>query len=363
MTHSVAGAQDISIYLGNVCNFDCSYCDRAYIKDTSGGQRLKTGDLDDIIKFLESLITHEGILPVNMISFHGGEPFVYAPIMDAILTRIEQLLPNNELVYFIQSNGSLILSSEWFIKKWGNRLTVSISYDFLFQPINRTDYDIQQTVALLKQHSVMNVQYQTVLPIQDPTVFSMDMIKNIVSTCNSTGVTHINLIPLRHIRGRDKFKVILDDLDINAFFMAFVKFVEILYVMGVHVVVDGHSADIDKRYFSNHKQLILSPDGLIYPEYDFLEYKMTNAAIGKWRTTPTNVITIHRADTLQESTLISDGCNVCEMKEYCGLKFLYHEFDKEPGGACREFYKRLNVIIQHVHKLQQHPTLLHSIGI
>lgn len=278
--HIIVGAHDISIYLGNVCNFDCSYCDRAYIKNTIGGQRIHQDDIEHIVSFLQSLITPDGTLPVKMISFHGGEPFIYVRLMDNILTEIDRILPNNQLIYFIQTNGSLILSNEWFIEKWGSRLTISISYDFLFQATNRTNYDIKSTVSLLKRFNVSSIQYQTVLPIHEPNIFGLDMIQDIIRTCNTTGVTHINLIPLRHIRGKDKFMVIVDSIDLNAFFLAFVKFIEILYVLGIYIVIDGHSSIIDKHYFSNHKQLILSPDGLIYPEYDFLEYKMVEAAIG-----------------------------------------------------------------------------------
>lgn len=357
------GIQDVSIYLGNVCNFDCSYCDRDYIKTTIGGQHFKKHDVPDIINFLQSLITPNGNFPAKMISFHGGEPFVYVDVMDAILTQLELILPDNDLIYFIQTNGSLITKTENFLKKWGAKLAVSISYDFLFQPNNRTEYDIQAATLTLRRAGVTKIQFQTVLPIQLPNVFSMDMIKNILNITSECGVTHINLIPLRHIRGKDKFNVILDSIDMDEFFIAFTRFVEILYVMGIYVVVDGHSKEIDKHYFSNHKQMILSPDGLIYPEYDFLEYKMTKASIGGWRSTKVIPISIERTNETQEDTLILTECSNCVHRDMCGLKFLYQEFDKRPQGNCRDFYSKLGVIIKHVHKLQQHRTLLHSIGI
>ena len=64
--------KDISVYLGNKCNFDCHYCDRVYIESVVGGQTWSDEDTEELIEYL-STINDEDVV----ISFHGGEPFVF----------------------------------------------------------------------------------------------------------------------------------------------------------------------------------------------------------------------------------------------------------------------------------------------
>lgn len=349
------GCRDISIYLGNVCNFNCTYCDRDYIKTSIGGQHMTTADIPKIVNFLRTVGAAD--VPPDMISFHGGEPFSYVKVMDKIIEAITEVV-TGEYPIFIQTNGSQITQNEWFFEKWGNRLTISISYDFLYQDINRTLFDINAVIILLKRSGVRHIQFQYVMPIHDPKVFSLNAIRSITSVCFKHGINHINLIPLRHIRGKDKFRVIVEELNIRQFFDAFVKFVQMLYVMGIDVVIDGHSQDIDKQYFDNHKQLVLSPDGYIYPEYDFLEYKRTETSIGTWKSD----VKLERSGH-NEDTLICEKCVTCNARSACGLKYLHKLFDSEPGDNCVHFYTMLNIAIKHSQKLKQKPNLLEWIGI
>lgn len=350
------GCQDISFYLGNRCNFDCSYCDRDYIEDVIGGQHLTTADIPLIINFLKEIKASTN--PPTMFSFHGGEPFTYVKIMDKIMSAVVVLVPGT-YPFFIQTNGSQILQHRWFFEKWGARLTISISYDFLYQDINRTMFGIDPTLKMMKACGVTNIQFQYVIPIHDPRAFSLVAVKAITDVCFKNGIRHINLIPLRHIRGKDKFRVILTEIDIPQFADAFIKFIHILYTMGIDVVVDGHGVDLDKHYFDNHKQLILSPDGYIYPEYDFLEYKRTEATVGMWKDT----VSLTRSTT-KEDTLLYPQCINCSSRGVCGLKFLHRLFDEEPAQAkCVEFYQVMEVIIKHTQKLRQKHNFFEWVGI
>lgn len=357
------GAKHLSIYLGNVCNFECTYCDRDYIKDTIGGQRMHKDNVDDIMHFISLLVTEDGKFPVEMINFHGGEPFVYVDIMDTILTRIDAMFPGSDFPFYVQTNGSLLTNNEWFLKKWSRRLFISISYDFLFQEENRTDFDIHAAIKSLQTSGVKDIQFQFVIPIHKRNGFSLDVIKSITDVCVKNNIRRINLIPLRHIRGKDKFRVIVDEIDLSAFFNAFIKFVEMLYVLGLTVLIDGQEHDFDKHYFENHKQIILSPDGLIYPEYDFLEYKMHDTVVGAWKKQSIIPIKLMRDNPNQEDDLILPVCRTCPVRNQCGLKFLYKEFGKEPVGHCKTFYQMVDIAIRHSKKLREHPTLLHSVGI
>lgn len=351
----MSGLRDISIYLGDVCNFDCTYCDRGYIKDTIGGQHLTKDDIQPIMRFLENIGAFSN--PPEMFSFHGGEPFTYVKIMDAIMTDIQLRIPG-DYRFFIQTNGSMLVQNRWFIEKWSKRLIISISYDFLYQDINRTQFGIVPVIELLKESGIQDIQFQYVMPIHDPKVFSLTSIKAITDVCLKHGVRSLNLIPLRHIRGKDKFRVIVDEIDIPQCMDAFIRFIEILYVMGLDVIVDGHSTDIDKHYFDNHKQMVLSPDGWIYPEYDFLEYKRLETTLGRWR----DDLYVDDVD-IDEDTLLMDGCVSCSQREHCGLKFLYKIFDKRPVGNCVQFYQMLTIVIKHAQKLRQKRSILEWVGI
>lgn len=357
MTTPLSGCKSLTIYLGNVCNFNCTYCDRDYIKDTIGGQHVTLDDIPHILEFLKSIDAINN--PPKMITFHGGEPFSYVKIMDKMMDAITNIV-RGDFIFYIQTNGSQMLQHRWFFEKWGPRLEISISYDFMYQDINRQLFEIVPALKMLEQCGVRGRQFQYVMPINDPKVFSLSAIKSITDICFKSGVRRLNLIPLRHIRGKDKFQVVVDDINLPQFFDAFLKFVQILYVMGLDVIVDGHGEGFDKHYFNDHKQLVLSPDGLLYPEFDFLEYKRTETSLGSWRTPQT----INRTKSREEEdSMLRPGCRTCPARDMCGLKYLHGIFETDPkSNNCAVFYQLMHVVISHAQKLKQQPSLMQWIG-
>jgi radical SAM protein with 4Fe4S-binding SPASM domain len=353
----LTGCKSLSIYLGNVCNFNCTYCDRDYIKNAIGGQHMTLENVPQILEFFEAV----GVVdePPKMITFHGGEPFSYVKIMDKMMDMIVEAV-KGDYVFYVQTNGSQMLQHKWFFEKWGNRLEISISYDFLFQELNRQLFEINPTLQMLKQCGVRGIQFQYVMPINNPKVFSLAVVKSITDVCFKNGVRRLNLIPLRHIRGKDKFEVIVDDINLPQFFDAFVKFVQVLYVMGLDVIIDGHGEGFDKAYFDDHKQLVLSPDGFLYPEYDFLEYKRKETAVGKWN----GPIVVDRKKTHEEENkMLRAKCQTCPARTMCGLKYLHGMFETDPKtDNCVTFYQMMMVVIKHAQKLKQQPSLMHWIG-
>lgn len=353
-TVDFSGCQDVSFHLGTKCNFQCGYCDRKYITKI-GNQSFSIDDVPALISFLRET----GLLntPPKMFSFHGGEPLVFVDVMDKIISSItnEALSP---VQFFIQTNGSLIERNEQFFKRWGKSLRISISYDFLYQPINRTDFDIHKALTILNEMGIEDIQLQYVMPITDPSVFSLKTVKAVVSMFAQHTIRNIVLIPLRHHRGADNFKVFIDDLDLPHFFNAFLRFIHVLYTYGVNVDVDGQGTGIDKHYFNQHKQIILSPDGLIYPEYDFLEYKWTHTSIGSWK----SPIVLNRIKN--DDDMLLPECVTCPSRQNCGIKYLFKGFN-EPLKTlkCKQFYEMLSTIILHAQKLKHKKTFFHWIGI
>ena len=97
---------------------------------------------------------------------------------------------------------------------------------------------------------------------------------------------------------------------------------------------------------------------MIYPEYDFLEYKWTHTAIGSWKPP----ITLHRIKP--EDDLMLPDCLSCSSRRDCGSKYLFKGFNEErKTDKCKQFYEMLSMIILHTQKLKQQKTFFHWVGI
>jgi MoaA/NifB/PqqE/SkfB family radical SAM enzyme len=342
----------IVIYLGNTCNFDCVYCDRGYI-ESLGGQNLNNKTVDELKEFFEWVETQPNEL--LRISFHGGEPFLFNKRMDQVMEWLHPMAIRNGWKVSVTTNGSLVKENQWWFEKYKGVLCATVSYDFSYQATNRSEFDVYEMAKVLNDNCE-EWKWQFVIPIDDPRSFSFDNIKEIVSTCYKTNCRVINIIPLRHKRGKDKFEVIIDRVNLPQFLEAFLQFIQILYIKKLTVFIDGCYTEVDKAYFSEHNKLILSPDGFIYPEFDFLEYKIENARIGDWKN---KQVWKNQGDYGR----INDACLSCSKRPSCGLKYLYHLFDKEPQGSCREFYTYMDYAIMHNAKLNEKKSVLEWVGI
>lgn len=346
------GVGVITVYMGDTCNFNCVYCDRDYIKHDIGSQNLRAIDNEDLVSFIST--ASKVAKDLKAISFHGGEPFLYVKRMDQLLELIQPLFPN-DMLFFITTNGSKIAENEWFFEKWGKQIRVTLSYDFKYQEVNREAIDVAKVAEIVQKYNA-GMLFQFVIP---PTreAFDENTIASVISTMKLARCDTLNLIPLRHYRGKSKFKVLIDDVDLKWFSVDLMRFVQTMYVQGINVNIDGNYEKIDKNYLNNHGKLILSPDGYIYPEFDYLEYKREEFRVGQWRYGQK----LYR--TGDETPFILDKCKTCDIKAACGLKYLYKLFDEQPQGNCVQFYKTINLMVNHLGKLKQHPTLMHSIGI
>ena len=116
-------------------------------------------------------------------------------------------------------------------------------------------------------------------------------------------------------------------------------------------IIDG---EIDKHLLDDHGKFILSPDGYIYPEFDFLEYKRPEYRTGQWNLDEPKIY--RKSD---EDALLLKKCRKCPSKELCGLKYFYAMFAIEPGVKCVEFYQIINLTAKHLNRLKEKPSLLH----
>jgi radical SAM protein with 4Fe4S-binding SPASM domain len=343
------GIRYVSIYLGNSCNFDCTYCDRGYI-NSIGGQTLKHSDVPDVIKFFDWMWQHP-TPDLKFLTFHGGEPFLFVSRMDEILEQLAPKLRERGLRMIITSNGSKILENKEFILKYQDLLTINWSYDFNFQEVNRTALPMKEIASFIRSTQT-GLSYQFVVPSE---AFTPETAASVIHTCRDTLVSRVTIIPLRHHRGAHKFKSFVEEMDLSRFVAGFVTFIETLYIHGLDINIDGiMDGEVDKHILDNHGKFILSPDGYIYPEFDFLEYKRPEYRIGQWNSkTPI----IER--TKDEDQVLLRKCKTCPSRPSCGLKYFYAMFDVEPGKKCVDFYQIVDITAKHLHKLKAKPSLLH----
>ena len=352
----LTNCRNISIYLGGACNFACQYCDREEIKSSVGYSVMRPNQVPDILRFFDEISkTDTGrSLPVDVISFFGGEPFVHIAVMEEIINQVSSMFPG--MKFFIQTNGSLIMKNQDFITRHAGNLRISISHDMSFQSINRTVYDLGEVLDFLRDVGVDMIQIQHVLPVNRQDAFSIDHYASIVKTFSQHRVDRLSLIPLRHIRGFGRFRTLVNDVPPAEVFQKLIQLVQMLYVQGIPTVVDGMEEKIEKSYFNAHKQLVLSPDGYLYPEFDFIEYKVEGARIGQWQ----GNITLNRSTS--DDHLIWEKCHTCPARNQCGIKYLYGIFGQEPDNTCLAINGMYMAVIRHNLALRQAGNLLNVVG-
>ena len=390
MSSKLNGVKTVAIFCGSKCNYNCVYCDRIPIKESVGYTALRLKDVPQIVRFLEdisetvpceechkapSVMDDDGniipdicpscngtktrnYLPIDTISFFGGEPFLFFPVMEAVVEQVIAKWP--KMFFFIQTNGSYLTEpdKETFIRKYAKNLRVSISHDFSFQSLNRTEFDIGAALTLLKDAKVDFVQMQHVLPVNRPDAFSIDHVASIVKIFARYKVDRLSLIPLRHIRGFGRFTTFVKEVPLDILFRKMLQLVHKLWVEGINVVVDGMEQAIEKSYFNDHKQLVIAPDGYLYPEFDFVEYKVHGARVGEWL----NKTELNRSTN--DDHLIWDKCKTCPARNQCGIKYLYKMFsDEEPDGYCLHVNRMYMTIINHNLKLKKSKNLFDLVGI
>jgi radical SAM protein with 4Fe4S-binding SPASM domain len=350
---NLSKCRNISVYLGGNCNFACQYCDRAKIKEAVGYSQMAPTEAPAIARFVRDVLgnEHDGEL---MMSFFGGEPFVFVKTMDEVIRLVLQEYP--KMRFLVQTNGELILKNKDFIERWNKHLHISISYDFAFQGLNRTEYDIDSTLAFIKP-LVNHVQLQYVMPVNRPDCFTVDKLAAVVRIFERYQPNRLSLIPLRHLRGPDRFKTFIDDVPLQDVFVKMLQWIQLLHLYRVPTLIDGMISGIEKSYFADHKQLVIAPDGYLYPEFDFVEYKVEGARIGEWR----DRTVVERVK--DDSHLIHTRCQTCEARNKCGIKYLYKMWANKPDEHCLDASKMYELLIRHNFALMRAPNLLELVGI
>lgn len=337
--------RNLCVYVGGHCNFSCNYCDREFIKDNFGYQKLTKDDLPKIKEFFKYVL--DSTDNVKVINFHGGEPFIFTDLIDELCTFLTENYSHKDLKYFIQTNGSLILKNKQFIEKHKDKLIVSISYDSLFQEEHRTEIPIRDILSYFKEINLTGVQLQPVLPMDDDRVFEYKYVFDLISLYKDfyPVVKNYNFLFLRYSWETKKIERLLGKKkSIEWFFGNFIKLMYNLHIHNVGFSLDSiKSLDQHKKYCDNHWQLIIAPDGYLYPEFAFIEHKVEKFRIGQWR----DSIYITRKYNIDD--VLKPECTTCDINYFCGYKYTILAFntDLPEDKVCQKYYKTLAFVYKH----------------
>lgn len=337
--------KDVSIYLHSDCNLSCTYCDRDLLDHKKIGH-MSTKDVEDIVKYVNKI-------DYELVSFHGGEVLTRIRLLDAIISKLD-----NAKMIFIQTNGVLILKNRWFFEKYRKQLFISISYDFCYQEENRKQFDIVSTLQLLQDCGIGR-QLQCVLPVERKDCFNMNLLSSIHSVFTQVPFESLTIIPLQYTRRHDGFEIFLYRMDVASMSYGLMQFMEYLYVMGVNCNLMGYSKDYNRHYFDFTKQIVLAPDGYLYPDYGFVENITVPSRLGTWRSNQ-----IHVKNLLAEEQTSDKVCLVCSRRGKCGMqhvlevnKRLYNIDPPKDRTKCIQFSTYMEVIMNHIDTLKSKKTL------
>jgi radical SAM protein with 4Fe4S-binding SPASM domain len=349
MNDEFVNLRNLCVYVGGHCNFNCKYCDRDFIKENFGYQKLTKDDIPRIKEFLSYVL--DSTDNIKVINFHGGEPFLFISLIDELCEFLDKNYSHKNIKYFIQTNGSMILKNKGFIEKYKDKLIISISYDNLFQTENRTEIPIEEILSYFKEIKLQNVQLQPVLPLDNDMVFSYQYVYKLISLYKDyyPVVKNYNFLFLRYSWETEKIETLLGKKKpLEWFFGNFIKLLYALHLQNVGISLDSiKSLDQHKKYCDNHWQIIVAPDGYLYPEFAFIEHKVEKFRIGQWR----DSIFVQRHKDI--NSILPSECDGCTIKDFCGYKYTVAAFNtKVPENKiCKKYYELLSFTYNHYQEM------------
>ena len=154
------------------CNFRCNYCS---VGDPEHINVIDNMYIKRFIDGMQELLDYKKDNYLDIL-WHGGEPLlIHKQIYEDLISYVHRKLPNVNIKFTIQTNGSLI-NEEWieFFKKYDIRPGISLDGYRELHNANRVDEDgngtydiVMKNIELLRKHSidpgvlmVLNTQYQ-----------------------------------------------------------------------------------------------------------------------------------------------------------------------------------------------------------
>jgi MoaA/NifB/PqqE/SkfB family radical SAM enzyme len=344
---------DLSFYITTNCQMKCSYCNNNTLEKKS----ISEINLNENLK---SFIEENNISVINTVSFHGGEPLLKITIMKTIMEIFDNTnVKVSEIL--IQTNGVAIETNNTLLKDFITtfnakyKIRFSISYDFLFNYENRNETGLNgdnnpiiKRLNFLSGFNNVFIQLQMVLDLKD-LILSDSLILSIKEMYFNKNIRFSSLIiiPLKFITKNNKRYnqnfLVYEKYTKNDFFK-FYKFIEAINNLNIHLIIDGNNYLPTKNYFDNYKQIVLAPNGFIYPDYEFYEFDSVDNkySIGNWL--EKNIAT----SKPENEELFKDPiCEVCPNSDFCSIKYIkvLHNLKPFNYDRCKYYMREISAII------------------
>lgn len=112
----------LKIYLGNCCNYRCSYC-----RQHEHNEKQSANDYE-LDSFIERLRNNVCGIDITHIEFWGGEPLLYMNEITGLVSRLNDYFTDKKIKYSITTNGSLMTDEllDYFVE---HNFTIKLSHD------------------------------------------------------------------------------------------------------------------------------------------------------------------------------------------------------------------------------------------
>ena len=148
----------VEVVIGYKCNFRCKYCYEQYIDGSYTNKKMDKSTIEATCTYIKNLVATIPSEDILQVSFFGGENFLYLDIIDQFINNLKLC---DRVRFKLITNGSLVAKNFDIVLKWkqliGNRLSISVSYDYCFQDEHRcknTYQKVRDAILMIDQADI-----------------------------------------------------------------------------------------------------------------------------------------------------------------------------------------------------------------
>lgn len=192
------------------------------------------------------------------------------------------------------------------------------------------------------------IQLQCVVPLNIENVFNDDFLNSILRIYSKYKLNKLSLILLKSIfTGTQMTEYTLRNINFIKLGSDLIDYINILLNKGIYLAIEGFYSESDKSsyYIKEYfKQIVICPDGNVYPDYDFYTRNKVDFIIGSWKSNEKQDLMIEHI-----FNCLDERCKKCNKHHFCRLKFIKPVFDSDllfsDWPRCKEFIDILYTVI------------------